>query len=140
MEETSLNTRQGDRKDLLRLTAKAAGLGVVAFLLGIGASGLPVALGALGGCVVAGAYCWVYIASHLSRAQRERFWDGVLAGQTGFRILALAVVSAAVFLAGRAPFLAYLLAFAIAFLVLLISEAPRVTKELRARGMIGGGR
>jgi hypothetical protein len=135
--EKGLSTRQ---RDLLRLAGKAGALGVVAFLLGIGASGLPVAMGALGGCIVAGAYCWWYIASHLGRAERERFWDGVLAGQTGFRILALAVVSAAIFLAGRRPFIAYLLAFAVAFIVLLISEAPRVTKELRARGMIGGGR
>ena len=136
MEETGLKTRQ---KDGLRLTAKAAALGAVSFLIGFGASGLPIGLAALGGCLVAGAYCWGYITSHLSRAERERFWDGVLAGQTGFRILALAVISAAVFLAGRRPFIAYLLAFAVAFMVLLISEAPRVTRELRARGMIGGG-
>ena len=137
MEKAGLATRQGD---LLRLAAKASALGVLGFVLGLLASGWSVGLGALGGSLVAGAYCWGYIASHLNRAGRETFWDGVLAGQTGFRILALAVVSAAVFLAGRATFLAYLLAFALAFLVLLISEAPRVTKELRTRGMIGGGR
>lgn len=127
-----------DVKGLLpRLGVKAAILGVVAFLVGLGAVDLLVGWGALAGCLVAGIYAWGYIASHLARADRQQFVDRGILGQTALRIAALGVVSAAVFLLGRTSFISYLIAFAVAFAVLLVSEAPRLTREIRSRGMIG---
>lgn len=122
---------------LPRLGIKAAILGVLAFLAGLGAVSASAGGGALAGCLVAGIYAWGYIASHLARADRQQFLEKGMLGQTFLRIAALGVVSAAVFLAGRTTFLAYLIAFAIAFAVLLVSEAPRLTRELRSRGMLG---
>lgn len=122
---------------LPRLGVKAACLGVVAFLVGAGAVEPVAGWGALAGCLVAGIYVWGYIASHLARADRQQFVDKGMLGQTALRITALAVVSAAVFLAGRTAFVAYLIAFAVAFAFLLATEAPRVTRDLRSKGMLG---
>lgn len=134
MEDATLVTKS---RLLPRLALKAAMLGAIGFLVGYGSEGARAGITALAGCLIAGIYSWGYIASHLARADRHQFVDRGLLGQTALRITALGLVSAAVFLLGRTAFIPYLIAFAAAFAVLLVSEAPRVTKELRSRGMIG---
>jgi len=123
---------------LKRLGKKALAVVVVGSLVAFLASGPTAAVGAAAGVLAACFYAWGYIGSHVSRIGRERAFDPVLARTAVFRMLAVGLAGAAMYLVGRTALMAFLLSFAVAFIVLVSSEIPRVTRHLRARGVIGG--
>lgn len=124
---------------LVRLSLKAAILAIMALLIGLGTRGALVGMGAAIGCLAAAVYCWGYLRSHVDRAARDKMLDAALMSQAGVRLVVLALVSVGMWFLGRQVLMAYLIGFAIAFALLLATEIPRVTRDLRTRGLIGGG-
>lgn len=121
-----------------RLAARAGVLALVAGMVGFGAGGYPAAAGAAGGVLTAGIYAATFLRSHLR--QRDRAFDRATAASTFVRLLLVAVGGVAASMAGRSAVIAYLLSFAVAFALLVIAEIPRMTRQLRQRGMLSGGK
>lgn len=65
-------------------------------------------------------------------------FDSTVARHMVSRLMLVALLGVTTFMVlGEPAVKAYLLAFLVGFPVLLISEFPRVTKQLKARGIIG---
>lgn len=122
---------------LRRLLPRAALLAFISTLVALGASGFPAAAGAAGGALLCGFYASTFIRSHLSN--RTRTINRSVAGAAMIRLAAVGVGGGGAWLAGRGVLIAYLATFALGLPVLIATEAPRVTRELRARGLVGGG-
>ena len=120
-----------------RLLVRGLLLGIVAGTVAVLASGWPAAVGVVAGSVAAAVYCWGYLRSHLGHLGRTRIFDPALARQSIARIAALAIVGVGMRLAGRMPFIGYLIGFAIAFAVLVALEAPAVARRFKADGLTG---
>lgn len=133
METTELAGR------LTRMLVKAALIGALTGVVGLGLSGYPAAAGAFAGALVAGLYSSGYLRSHITKAgSRERIFDAKIARDAVLRlIVAVAVGVGAHLYGGRVTVKAYVGAFAVAFALLVISEIPRAKQNLRARGVIG---
>lgn len=121
-----------------RLLGKAAVLAFIGGLIGLGLNGARLGAGAAAGALVAGLYAAGYLNSHLK--ERERAFDSQMATGTFLRLSMVAVGGGLAWIAGRLVLIFYLASFAVAFALLVISEVPRVKRDLRARGLIGGGR
>jgi O-antigen/teichoic acid export membrane protein len=121
-----------------RLGLKALVVGAVGGVAGLGRFGPIGALGAVAGSLGACFYAWGYITSHLERLERERFFDSKLARSAVLRMVLIALLGAGMYALGRDALVAFLISFALAFLVLVGTEIPRMTQVLRARGVIGG--
>lgn len=136
MAEATVNESAGAA--FRRMMLKAAGIGVVAALVGLGSAGNRAALGAFAGCLAAGVYAVGYVRSHVFRPFSDRTFDSRVARFAVMRIGVVAVAAVAVQMSfGRPALKGYLLAFLVGFAILVITEAPRATKQLRARGIIG---
>lgn len=121
-----------------RMMLKAAGVGVVAGLVALGSSGNPAAAGAFIGCLAAGVYAVGYVRSHVNRPFTERSFDPRIAKFAALRLGIVTLAGIGVQMGfGRPALKGYLLAFLVCFAILVITEAPRATKQLRARGIIG---
>lgn len=127
------------RQSLSRLALKAGALAVPGALAALALKGGPAASGTFLGVVVAALYSWGYLRGHLKRAQapRKGMVDPPLVLGAMGRFVLLAIVTALVYVVDRDAFLGYLIGFAVGFGVLVASEVPRVSRELRARGMLG---
>jgi hypothetical protein len=112
-------------------------LGVVAGAVALAWQGGPAALGVTVGSLAGAVYVWGYLRSHMGHAVRTRIFDPALARHSMARIAALALAGAGMRLVGKAPFVGYLVGFAVAFGVLVALEAPRVARQLKASGLIG---
>lgn len=120
------------------MLAKSLSLAVVGAVIAMGLGSRLAALGAFTGTFAAGVYAMGFLRSHLDRAGLQtKAFDGGLAGKAVLRLLAVAVVGVGSYYLGRAAFTAYLISFAISFAILVISEIPRASKQLKARGLIG---
>lgn len=135
MEEEPLENR---KVRLGRLMLKSTSIGAAAALIGWGASGPRLAAGVLAGSLAAAFYVWGYVASHLSRAGREAFYDSAVARSAVVRMLGIGAAGAVAYVAGRSTFVGFLAGFAAAFALLLVSEIGHIKKELKARGVLGG--
>lgn len=136
--ETSTVEGDSPTKTLARMLAKAASLGMVAGLFALGVSTPAAAAGAVFGCLAAGFYSAGYVRSHLNRELVDKVFDSKVARHAFLRLVLVASIGAGSFaLLGQPALKTYLLAFLVGFPVLLISEAPRATKMLKARGIIG---
>lgn len=123
---------------VLRVLLKAVSLGLLAGAILLAVSTLGSAAGAATGCVAAGFYSVGYVRSHVYRESGERMFDPRVARHMISRLMLVAVLGVAMFMVlGEPAVKAYLLAFLVGFPVLLISEFPRATKQLKARGIIG---
>lgn len=129
------NTQPGAPRRVLSI---GVFLALVGAALGAVFGGAGAGVGAAGGVFVSALYAVGYLRSHL-RA-RERVIDRSLAQSTLIRLGAVALGGAATALAGRTIFIWYLTSFAVAFGVLVAVEIPRAARELRNRGLIGGGK
>jgi hypothetical protein len=134
MEQTNLKTAGLIR----RLGVKALVVAVIGGVVGLGRFGSLGALGAVVGALGAWFYAWGYIKSHLARVDRDHFFDPQLARSAVLRMVLIALLGAGMYALGRDALVAFLVSFALAFLVLVGTEIPRMTQVLRARGLIGG--
>ncbi len=114
----------------------AVALAAIAGVAAIPAGGGSISAGAAAGALAAGAYAVSYVRTHLSR-DPNRLVDGKAVAQGGVRILLVAAVALAMLVAGRRPFLAYVIAFAGAFPLLIATEIPRALRLIRRRGPEG---
>lgn len=121
-----------------RFAARAGVLAFVAALIGFGWGGIPAAGGAAGGALIAGIYAATYVRSHLR--ERERAFDRATAASTFLRLLLVALGGVVASIVGRSAIIAYLLSFAMTFAVLVVAEIPRITRQLRQRGTLSGGK
>ncbi len=121
------------------MVLKAASFGALAAVIALGIAGPSPALAALAGGLAAGAYAAGYLRSHIFRSTAvPRFFDSKVAGHFVLRAAAVALIGWLAFEVGGKPSLrAYLLTFAVAFPVLLMTEMPRAVRQLRARGLMG---
>jgi hypothetical protein len=121
-----------------RMIIKAASLGSVAALAALGLSGNLAAFGALAGSVMAGAYAAAYLRSHVFRdLSNPRFFDSRLVTHSLMRLVAVAVVGWGAYALSRNALRGYLIAFALGFPLLLMTELPLVARQLKARGLLG---
>ncbi len=121
-----------------RMVIKAASLGSVAALAALGMSGHLAAFGALGGCLMAGAYAAGYVRSHVFRdISNARLFDSRLLTQSMMRLVAVAVVAWGAYALSKEALAGYLVAFALGFPLLLVTEIPRAARQLKARGLLG---
>lgn len=121
-----------------RILLKAVCAGAVAGLFALGSFTPAAATGAVVGCLAAGCYVAGYVSSHLHRQTAGRVFDSKVAGHAVVRLVLVALLGVGTYAGlGRPGVTAYLLALAVGFPVLVISEAPRATRQLRARGLIG---
>jgi membrane-bound metal-dependent hydrolase YbcI (DUF457 family) len=121
-----------------RMAIKAASLGSVAALAALGISGNLAAAGALAGSLMAGAYAAGYIRSHLFRdVSNPRFFDSRIVTHSFLRIVAVALVGWGAYAVSRSALGGYLIAFALGFPVLLMTELPLAARLLKARGLLG---
>lgn len=116
------------------MMARAAGLALAAGLIGLATNRPGLAAGAAGGTLVAGVYAAAYIHSHLR--ERQRAFDRPAASATALRLVMVAIGGTIAWLAGKPVLIAYLVAFAAGFAVLVVWEIPRITLQLRNRGML----
>lgn len=121
-----------------RLALKAGVLACLSAIIGLRAGDGEIALGAAGGALLAGFYAGAYLKTHLR--DRERAFDRTTAASTMVRLVLVAIGGLVAWLAGKQVLIAYLTSFAVGFAILLASELPRVARDLRARGLIGGGK
>ena len=121
----------------MRMLLRAAALGALAAAIAFGTKGAPAAFGAFMGALAAGYYAGGYLRSHIARAVRTEFFDRSLARQALQRLIVTAALAFGAFLSGRAAFMSYLVTFAVGFAVLVISEMPRASRQLKARGSNG---
>lgn len=123
---------------LLRVLLKAGSLGLLAGVLLLVVSNFGSAAGAMAGCLAAGLYSAGYVRSHIYRESAERMFDSRVARHMFTRLMLVSLLGVATFMVlGEPAVKAYLVAFLVGFPVLLISEFPRATKQLKARGIIG---
>ena len=120
-----------------RLMVRGALVGIAAGVVAVLVSGWPAAFGVAAGSLAAGVYAWGYLRSHIGRAGRTRIFDPALARHSVIRMAALALAGVGMRLAGRMPFVGYLVGFAVAFGVLVALEAPAVARQLKAGGLTG---
>lgn len=121
-----------------RMIFKAASLGSVAALAALGMSGNRAAMGALAGSLMAGAYAAGYIKSHLFRdVSNPRFFDSRIFIHSFLRIVAVALVGWGAYTLGKVALGGYLIAFALGFPLLLLTELPLAARQLKARGLLG---
>jgi hypothetical protein len=121
-----------------RMIIKAAGLGSVAGLAGLGMSGHLAAYGALAGCLMAGAYAAGYLRSHVFRdLSNPRLFDPRLVTHSLMRLVMVGIVGWGAYALGRNALRGYLIAFALGFPLLLATELSLVARQLRARGLLG---
>lgn len=136
--ETSTVDSESPSGLLRRVLVKAAGLGIAAAAALMLLAGSGPAAGVLAGCMAAGLYSFGYVRSHVYRQSAERVFDSRIARHMVVRLVVVSMVGAATFLLlGEPAVKAYLLAFLVGFPVLLISEFPRASRQLKARGIIG---
>lgn len=121
-----------------RMMIKAASLGAFAAIVTLGTSTASAAIGAAVGSLAAGFYSIGYLRSHLASAGNHvRPFDAGIAKQAMFRLVLVGMLGLGAYSNGRPAFIAYLSSFALCFAVLIVSEIPRATKQLRAKGLIG---
>ena len=121
-----------------RVLVKAFTLGAGCALIGLGAGGNTVALGAFAGCLAAALYVIGYVRSHVFRQFAGSTFEAHITWLAAVRIGAIAAVGVALYAAlGESATRAYLLALAACWLILVVTEAPRALRQLRARGIIG---
>lgn len=122
-----------------RVLIKAAGLGALGALVGLGTSGLSAAIGAFAGLLVAGLYGAGYIRSHTGRQDIRQTYDRRVARSAALRFALIVTAGGAVAVGlGRSGLQGYVLGFAAGFPVILLTEAPRALRLLKARGFLGG--
>lgn len=130
----------GTPSGLKRLVGKAAALGVLAGAITLWLYDGPAAVGVLVGSLVASVYGWGYLRNHLARMEArtaDSMFDKALFARAMGRLGSLAVFSTAIYVFWPPGFVGYLIGFGVAFAILVASEVPRLTRELRARGVIG---
>ena len=121
-----------------RVLIKAFTVGVVAGIVGLGAGGNASAIGAFAGCLAAAVYVIGYVRSHVFRKFEESTFDPQVTRFAALRLGAIIGTGVALYLTlGKPATQAYLLALAACWLILVVTEAPRALKQLRARGIIG---
>lgn len=137
METPSLNNDSPSAL-FLRVSLKAGSLGLLAGAVLLRVSGVGPAAGVVAGCLAAGVYSGGFVRSHVYRESAARMFDSRVARHMVSRLMLVALLGVTMFMVlGEPAVKAYLLAFLVGFPVLLISEFPRVTKQLKARGIIG---
>jgi hypothetical protein len=121
-----------------RVLIKAFTVGAIAAIVGLGAGGTEAAIGAFAGCLAAAIYTIGYVRSHVFRKFEESTFDPHVTRFAALRLGAVIGTGVALFMIlGKPATQAYLLALAACWLVLVVTEAPRALKQLRARGIIG---
>ena len=121
-----------------RILIKAFTVGAVSAIIGLGAGGSPVALGAFSGCLAAAVYVVGYIRSHVFRPEAQSTFEPHVTRLAALRIGVIIAAGVALYLTlGENATRAYLLALAACWLILVATEAPRALRQLRARGIIG---
>lgn len=121
-----------------RMMLRGAFAGIFCALGGLGYAGYLGALGAFAGALAAGLYGFGFIKTHMARAgAHERAFDPAIAKQAVLRMLVIALGGYGAFLLGVPVLKSYLVAFAIAFAVVVGVEIPKASRALRARGVIG---
>ena len=121
-----------------RVFLKAFTIGVISAIVGLGAGGSAVAIGAFAGCLGAALYVTGYVRSHVFRKDAESTFEPHVTRSAAARIGAILAAGVALYLIlGENATRAYLLALAASWLILVATEAPRALKQLRARGIIG---
>lgn len=135
MEEADVRTGP----TLTALAGKAFALAAVVFLIALGLRNFASAAGAAVGVLAAALYAWGYLGSHLRRLQKaaEERSGQKLFRQATVRLFILFLATGGMWFAGRSTFLGFLIGFAIGFAVIVVSEAPRITRTLRTRGLTG---
>jgi hypothetical protein len=128
--------RTGQPGEARRIAIVAVALAAIAGLAGMALGGGRSSAGAVAGALAAGLYAVSYVRTHLSR-DPHRLMDGKVLAQGGVRILLVAAGALAMLLAGRSAFLAFVIAFAGAFPLLVVSEIPRALRMIRRRGAEG---
>lgn len=121
-----------------RVFLKAFTIGVLAAIVGLGAGGSSAAIGAFAGCLAAAVYVIGYVRSHVFRKFADSTFDPQVTRNAALRLAAIVGAGVALYLTlGKPATRAYLLALAACWLILVVTEAPRALKQLRARGIIG---
>lgn len=121
-----------------RVLIKAFTVGAIAAIVGLGADGNQAAIGAFAGCLAAAVYVIGYVRSHVFRKFADSTFDPHVTRYAALRLGAIVGTGIALFLTlGESATRAYLLALAACWLILVVTEAPRALKQLRARGIIG---
>lgn len=121
------------------LLGKSLALAAVVFLVALGLRDFDSAAGSTVGVLAAAVYAWGYLGSHLRRLQEssEQHAARRLFGAATLRLFILFAATGGMWFAGRETFLGFLVGFAIGFAVIVVSEAPRITRSLRSRGSVG---
>lgn len=121
-----------------RVLIKAFTVGAIAVIIALGAGGTEAAVGAFAGCLAAAVYTIGYVRSHVFRKFEESTFDPHVTRFAALRLGAVIGTGVALYLTlGKPATRAYLLALAACWLILVVTEAPRALKQLRARGIIG---
>jgi hypothetical protein len=121
-----------------RVFLKALTVAALSAIIGLGAGGVTVAVGAFAGCLAAAVYVVGYVRSHVFRESAESTFEPNVTRLAAFRIGAILAAGVALYaILGENATRAYLLALAASWLILVATEAPRALKQLRARGIIG---
>lgn len=121
-----------------RVWVKTLALGAIAALIAMGSGGASVAFGAGLGALAAGFYGVNFLRSHLNRlGNLERIFDSSVAKMATIRLIVVVAGGIGAYALGKPAAVAYLASFAVCFAVIVISEIPRASKQLRARGLIG---
>lgn len=121
-----------------RVLIKAFAVGAIAAIVGLGAGGNEAAIGAFAGCLAAAIYTIGYVRSHVFRKFEQATFDPHVTRFAALRLGAVIGTGVALFMIlGELATQAYLLALAACWLILVVTEAPRALKQLRARGIIG---
>jgi hypothetical protein len=121
-----------------RVLIKAFTVGAIAAIVALGAGGNAAAIGAFTGCLAAAVYVIGYVRSHVFRKFSDSTFDPHVTRFAALRLAAIVGAGVGLYLAlGKPATRAYLLALAACWLILVVTEAPRALKQLRARGIIG---
>lgn len=128
----------GHAGKLGRVLVKAVSVGAVGALIALGASGPNAAVGAFAGSVIAGLYGAGYLRSHTGRRDIRHTYDRRVARSALLRLGLIVAGGGAVMAgAGRPGLQGYVLGFAAGFPFLVMTEAPRAFRQLKARGFLG---
>jgi hypothetical protein len=123
-----------NRKALARMLPRAFVLGSISGIVAFGPGGPRSGLAAMAGALAAGLYVATYLQSHLGAIEgRTKMFDAGIAKSALLRMVLTAAGAWGSYLAGRLALLAYLLSFAIAFLILLVFEIPNARRALGQR-------
>ncbi len=121
-----------------RVLIKAFTVGAAAAVIGLGAEGNAVAIGAFSGCLAAAVYVIGYIRSHVFRKFAYSTFEPQATRFAAMRIGAIIAAGVALYvILGEGATRAFLLALGACWLILVATEVPRALKQLRARGIIG---